>query len=122
MVVCLGIAAILLVSCGPGHTDRADAIGRYINDYEEGAEQYVDLLADSTFRHYYTGRYGSHTNVGTWQLDSAGREVSFDRWLNLGDLNGDSTCFNKGCYQSVQLYYGELRFNYDRSEVNFFKD
>ena len=107
------------ISCNPSNT-REEVIGRYINKYEPNAQHYIDVNEDGTFIHVYNSGENEKINKGTWLLDSSGHEVSFTTWTSFGKHN-DPRCLD-GCYSSVQLHYGELRFSYDEPDLNFTRE
>ncbi len=99
-----------------------DITGRYVNTFEEDANHYVDLKADSSYFHYYKkGNMPAEINEGKWRLSIRPHktEIVFRKWITFGYKDLDSC---SGCLWAVKLENGELVFNIDLpEEMNFQK-
>lgn len=119
--IILAFVVMLLFACNDNNKDNV--IGKYVNVFEPQANHYVELMADSTFLHYY--KKSNETvkeNKGSWKLLLTPKktEVVFRTWKTFG--YGDSTDCN-GCIRFVKINNGEMIFDSDLpNEMNFKKE
>lgn len=112
---------ILFAQCS-STMKKDNIVGKYINDYEKGATQYVELFPDSTFLHYYKGNFGELINKGKWTVwvDENVTKISFNEWKSFGEFKEDDCV--KGCLRQVILKNEKLIFNVDLpDEMDFRK-
>ena len=115
-VLCLGvnIQCTTLVDSSP--------VGRYVNEYEEEANHYIELLDDHTFIYHYEKDTIVESLKANWELikEKEGYRIFFSTWKSFGPFQAE-ICSN--CSWSVVLKDGEMFFSYlMRKEMNFTRE
>ena len=114
------LCIVLTIHCS--HLAENSPIGRYVNNYEEGARHYIELLDDHTFIYHYEKDTIAESLKANWELlkEKQGDRIFFSTWKSYGPFQAEG-CSN--CAWSVALVEGELFFSYMmRKEMNFHKE